>query len=60
MQSFFQTSFSKDRTSETCGCHLIKSKKEKIKIEYFQGNMKYCSIDKRSNEIFISKYTVFY
>lgn len=58
MRHSFNFSDYKHSPSPNCECGRSYSQKTKIRMEIFQGKMKYCSMDRRSNKIFITKYTV--
>ena len=58
MKHSFNFSASKHLPSANCDCGGSQLKKPKIKMEIFQGKLKYCSIDHRSNKIFTTKYNV--
>lgn len=58
MKNFFKPSFSKHSPSNGCDCAVSLPKRNKIKLDFHQGSLKYCSIERKSNGIHITKYNV--
>lgn len=58
MKNFFKPSFSKHSPSNNCDCGALLSKRGKIELHFHQGSLKYCSTERKSNGIHITKYNV--